>query len=108
MGLFNDNVNPNRTSWTFRYMGQQLEQPARKLLEFHTNAEIQAREIAASLLRDSSVSHNDTKIVDAKKAIERHGSLREQLEVWVHEFHRNPTLNFELGLGDVTFFELQK
>lgn len=108
MGLFNDNVSPERLNWQYDYTGAELLNPAQKLLAFHIDGEAASRKTASDLLRDPAVSHNDPKIVDARKLIERHGQLREQLEVWVHEFARHPNKNFSLGLGDVTFFELQK
>jgi len=106
MGLFNDNVNATRTVWTFQYRGDELLPTAEYLFKRHSELERKAREQMAAYMLDSNMSQLDPKIADTKKLIEKHGDLKEKLSVWVHEFHRDPAREFELGLGDVTFFEL--
>ena len=106
MGLFNDNVYPKRLEWEYEYTGAELLPKARMLKERHRCAEIDARNKTADLLRDASVSQNDPRFNELKKEITTHGTLKEQCEVFVLQFTREPERKFSLGLGDVTFFEL--
>lgn len=106
MGMFNDNVQPRRLEWEYEYSGSQLLPHAQELLHLHTTKEREAREKTADLLRDVTVSQNDTRFAELKREITSHGTLKEQCEVFVHEFERYPGRVFSLGLGDVTFFGL--
>jgi hypothetical protein len=106
MGLFNDNVYPKRLEWEYEYTGRDLLPKAMSLLTRHTAKEMEARNKTAELLRDASVSQNDSRFNELKKDINTHGSLKEQLEVFVRQFTLEPDRKFTLGLGDVTFFEL--
>jgi hypothetical protein len=106
MGLFNDNVSPKRLEWEYLYTGKELLEKAKMLRDRHAAKEIEARNKTADLLRDASVSQNDSRFGELKREITTHGTLKEQCEVFVHEFSREPERPYLLGLGDVTFFEL--
>ena len=106
MGMFNDNVQPRRLDWEYIYSGKHMLPYAQKLLSYHAAKEMAAREKTAELLRDVSVSQNDSRFTELKRDITNHGTLKEQCEVFVHEFSRFPEKMFILGLGDVTFFGL--
>lgn len=108
MGMYNDNVSPDRLEWKYSYKASQLLEPAKKLLKFHTNKELEARNKTADLLRDTSVNQNDPRFNELKRDIATHGSLKEQCQVFVHEFSRNLDREYSLGLGDVTFFGLSE
>lgn len=106
MGMFNDNVYPKRLEWEYEYTGKELLPKAEMLRERHATKEMEARNKTAELLRDASVSQNDSRFNELKKDINTHGTLKEQLEVFVRQFTLEPDRKFTLGLGDVTFFEL--
>ena len=106
MGLFNDNVSPRRTEWEYEYTGAELLPKAKLLRDRHAAKEIEARNKTADLLRDANVSQNDSRFGDLKREINTHGTIKEQCEVFVLQFTREPERKFSLGLGDVTFFEL--
>lgn len=106
MGLFNDNVSPRRNEWEYQYSGRELLPKAVMLRDRHAAKETEARNKTADLLRDVSVSQNDSRFTELKRDITTHGTLKEQCEVFVLQFTREPDRQFTLGLGDVTFFEL--
>jgi hypothetical protein len=108
MGMFNDNVGPRRTDWTYKYLGKDLIEPAVKLFREFQSKEEAARNKMADFMKDMNVSQNDRRIEETKRDIATFGSLKEQCEVFKHEFKRNPEKEYELGLGDVTFFGLAK
>lgn len=60
----------------------------------------------ADFMKDMNVSQNDTKVQEVKRDITTFGTLKEQCSVFQHEFARNPGKEYQLGLGDVTFFGL--
>lgn len=94
----------NRHGWTFAHTGEQLAPLAQALHSQYTVSEAEARERAASLLRNASVHHEDKRVVSAKNDIVKFGKLREQCAVWAHEFARTPEREFKLGINDVAFF----
>lgn len=106
MGMFNDNVSPERTLWTYDYFGSELLPHAERLLKFHAAKEVEARNKTADLLRDVNVNQNDSRFNELKRDINTHGTLKEQCEVFVLQFKREANRQFKLGLGDITFFEL--
>jgi hypothetical protein len=108
MGLFNDNVRPERTEWQYEYTGAELLPYAKYLLTWHAAREQEARDKTADLLRDASVSQNDSRFNELKQKITGHGTVKEQCDVFVYQFSREPERKFKLGLGDVTFFGLTK
>ena len=78
MGLFNDNVSPQRNEWQYEYTGQELLGKAKMLAERHDALEKAARNKTADLLRDCSVSQSDPRFGELKREISTHGSIREQ------------------------------
>lgn len=106
MGMFNDHVSAGRTAWEYPYKGSELLHQAFKLKEKHKALETAARQKTANLLRDESVSQNDSRFAELKKDISTHGTLHEQCKVFELQFSREPDRVFMLGLGDITFFEL--
>jgi hypothetical protein len=106
MGMYVDSVCARRTEWEYEYTASALLAQARLLLAKHTRLEREARLKSADLLRDVNVNQNDPRFNELKRDITTHGTLKEQCEVFVHEFMRNPDQVYKLGLGDVSFFEL--
>ena len=106
MGMFNDDVNKERTSWTYEYTGHELLPYAVKLFNEFLQKEMEARDKMASYMKDVNVSHNDQRVDQAKREIQSFGTLKEQCLVFKHEFQRTPEKKYLLGLGDVTFFGL--
>jgi hypothetical protein len=104
MGLFNDHQGPKRLEWTYKYTGKELLPYASKLYEDFRNKEIEARNRMADFMRDINVSNSDRRVEEVKREITNYGTLKEQCEVFKHEFARNPNQEYRLGLGDVTFF----
>ena len=106
MGLYNDFSNTNRTDWEFPYTGAEMLIAARtKYREYHAK-ERAAREQMAQLMMDMSIAQSDGRIAECKKEIEKSGTERERCAVWMSEFARRPDAVYELGLGDVTYFDL--
>jgi hypothetical protein len=108
MGMFNDNVSPGRTKWTYTYTGKELLGPATKLHKEFELKETDARNTMAGYMKDMTVSNADPKVDAVKDQIRTFGTLKEQCAVFKHEFNRSPEKEYELGLGDVTFFGLAK
>lgn len=106
MGLYNDSVYPQRESWSYTYRAEDLLEAAKSLFKMHSEQEIVARNKMADLLKDVSVKESDSRFNELKRDIATHGKLKEQCQVFVHEFTRTPNKEIELGLGDVTFFGL--
>ncbi len=106
MGIYIDAVSAQRTEWEYEYSAKELLNQAVMLLQRHSLKEQEARNKTADLLRDVSVNQNDPRFNELKRDITTHGTLKEQCEVFVHEFSRNPERIYKLGLGDVSFFEL--
>lgn len=106
MGLYNDNVNANRSHWTYKYKGSELLAKATSLYNSYYKKEEDARLRMSALMQDMTVSNSDRRVEEVKKEISSYGTVKEQLLVFKHEFARNPDKEYDLGLGDVTFFEL--
>lgn len=104
MGVFNDNVSANRTGWTYKYTGEQLLPFADKLYKEFRDQEEEARLRMAKYMKDMNISNTDRKVEDTKREIISFGTTKEQCHVFRHEFKRNPAKEYDLGLGDVTFF----
>lgn len=96
----------NRHGWTFLHTGAVLEDRAVDLYEDYKSLETEARNLAADLLRDAQIHHEDKRVISAKNDIVKYGKLREQCAVWVHEFGRTPEREFSLGINDVSFFRI--
>ena len=108
MGMFNDNVQALRTTWTYKYSAADLLPFAKKMYDENLTRETTARNLMASYMKDMNKSQNDPDIERAKRDIQTYGTLKEQCSVFVHQFSKEPGLYFELGLGDVTFFGLNE
>lgn len=108
MGVFNDNQSANRLHWDYKYTGMQLLPFANKLYTKYRDAEELARNKMAEFMKDMTVSNSDRKVEEVKREIVLYGTLKEQCEVFQHEFARSLDKEYNLGLGDVTFFELTK
>jgi hypothetical protein len=106
MGMFNDNLSPNRHGWTYTYTGLELLPHAQRLYKELFGKEQAARNTMATFMRNMDVSQNDPRVQEAKRDITNYGTLKEQCSVFQHEFARNPDKTYELGLGDITFFGL--
>lgn len=106
MGMFNDNQSANRLHWTYKYTGKELLTSAANLYARFYVKEEEARNKMAEYMKDMSISNTDRKVEEIKRDIVSFGTLKEQCEVFQHEFSRNPDKEYDLGLGDVTFFEL--
>jgi hypothetical protein len=106
MGLFNDNVGAGRTGWTYKYKGSELLPYAQKLYAEFRGKEAEARKRMADFMNDMNIAQSDRRVAETKNEIQSFGSLKEQCAVFKHEFARNPNQEYDLGLGDVTFFGL--
>jgi hypothetical protein len=94
----------NRHGWTFTHTGEELCPLAANRFREFKEAELKARNIAAKLLQDPTVHHEDKKVLAAKDDIQKFGALAEKCAVWTHEFERTPEREFTLGVNDVLFF----
>jgi hypothetical protein len=104
--MINENLSNRRTDWNFPYKARMLLPYAqRKLVTFKTE-EMALRKRMAEMIQDPATFHNDSLLQQVKRDIDRTAGLREQFEVYVHEFHRLPEQEYRLGLGDVVFFGL--
>lgn len=108
MGMFNDSVSPQRTQWTYTYLGKDLFPHADRLYGEYLNRETVARSNMSEYMKDMNRHQNDPDIQRAKSDIQTYGTLKEQCAVFRHEFARNPEQTYELGLGDVTFFGIHE
>jgi hypothetical protein len=108
MGMFNDNVGAGRERWTYKYDGRELVVAAQRLYTEFYDKEQAVRLRVAEYMKDMTIAQNDRRVEEAKRDIILFGTLKEQCEVFRHEFARNPNKTFDLGLGDVTFFGLAK
>ena len=106
MGYYNDSMRPKRTEWEYGWYGSELKPFAQRLHKKHAELEATSRNVMATLLQDPSVAQSDRRMADLKEDIKTHGTIKEQCEVWILAFCREPDRMFNLGLGDVTFFEL--
>lgn len=104
--MFNENVGQRRAEWGFNYKGRELLPYAQKKLAYHQSEETELRKKMAVMIQDPATFHDDQKLQQVKRDIDRHSGLREQFQVYCHEFARTPNLEFRLGLADVIFFGL--
>lgn len=104
--MINENLNNHRNGWTFRYVARELLPYARRKLQGFQDEETALRKKMAELIQDPSTFHNDALLQQLKRDIDRTAGLREQFQVYVHEFNRLPEQEYRLGLSDVVFFGL--
>ena len=94
----------NRHGWIFTYTGGELNHLATDRFHDSKEAEIRARNAAATLLQNATIHHEDKRVLAAKDDIQNYGALAEKCAVWAHEFERTPERKFALSINDVLFF----
>jgi hypothetical protein len=102
--MFNENLHGKRNEWTFSYRADELLVYARRRLDQHQTSETDARAEFARMIQDPATFHRDDVLQQVKRDIDRYSALREQFQVYCHEFARKPTAEFRLALSDVVFF----
>ena len=100
----NDNLVTKRHEWTFPYKAKFLLPLAERKLASHQAEETVLRKKMAHLIQDPAMFHNDAALQQIKRDIARHSALREQFQVYCHEFKRLPEQEYRLGLSDIVFF----
>lgn len=107
--MYNDfSSTTRRSEWRYSYLGKELLPFAKAKYEYYTDEEQKARNKMADMLRDPNVRASDPNIDQLKRSIESFGSEREKCIVWLHEFTRKPDVEYNLCLGDVTYFGIAK
>jgi len=106
MGTYMDRFNSKRDAWNFTYTGKDLVDVCKAKWQEMYRREKKARQDASSLMSNMEITRNDQRVVEAETEISRCGSAREQLEIFIMEFSRNPTREYTLGIGDVSYFDL--
>lgn len=101
-----DSYQNERSQWKFTYKAKELLPFAQRRLNEHRTVEAQLRQKLAALIQDPASFHDDARLQQLKKDVDRHSALREQFEVYCHEFARTPQKEFSLKLSDVVFFGL--
>ena len=104
--MINENTNNRRNNWSFPYKARMLLPHAQRRLDAFRAEETAWRLRMAELIQDPAMFHNDALLQQVKRDIDRTAGLREQFEVYVHEFVRLPEHEYHLGLSDVVFFGL--
>ena len=104
--MYTDYQIASRDGWKFLYVGKDLAGPALAKYKDVYDRERQARQQVANLTADMHVSVSDDRLVAAKRDIEKYGTEREKLQVFVHEFRRNPEREYHLSIGDVAYLAL--
>lgn len=101
-----DNYNNERNQWKFTYKAKELLPHAEKRRNEHQQVETRLRSELAALIKDPASFHDDQRLQQLKRDVDRHAGLREQFDVYCHEFARTPNKEFNLKLSDVVFFSL--
>ena len=104
--MLNENYDTERSSWKFTYKAKEILPFAKIRLMEHQNEETNLRKQLAGLIQDPSSFYDDSKIQQLKAEVDRHSLLREQFEVYCHEFARTPNKEFNLKLSDIVFFRI--
>lgn len=104
--MFYENRAPQRSGWKFTYTAKELLPYVEKALQEHTEGERKCRDMAATLMRDNKVLHNDPRHARLSGAIEQHGDAIELMTVLAHEFKRVPEKEYTLAIADVVFLEI--
>jgi hypothetical protein len=104
--MYLDNTNTSRSGFRYTYTGQQILPYAQDLLIKKCEEERQARQEVIRMTRDPTINTQDRRVEEAKRAVTTSATLVEELSVYVHEFSRNPSREYNLSLGDVVFFGL--
>ena len=95
-----------RLQWKFTYKGKQLLPYGQRRLAQLRADEAQLRERLAGLVKDPASFHDDTRLQRLKAEVDGCSAVREQFEVYCHEFRRAPDKDFVLKLGDLVFFRV--
>lgn len=101
-----DSYQNERSQWKFVYKAKALLPFAQRRLSEHQAIESRLREQLSAMIRDPASFHDDAKLQQLKHDVDRHSALREQFEVYCHEFTRTPNKEFSLKLSDVVFFSI--
>ncbi len=99
-----DSYQNERSVWKFTYKAKELLPFAQQRLAEHQAVESKLRQQLATLIQDPASFHDDAKLQQLKRDVDRHSALREQFEVYCHEFNRTPNKEFSLKLSDIVFF----
>ena len=102
----NENLLNKRHDWTFPYKARMLLPYAERKLAANQAEETTLRKKMATMIQDPATFHNDAALQQTKRDIDRFASLREQFQVYCHEFVRLPEQEYRLGLSDIVFFGL--
>ncbi|MEJ7599370.1 MAG: hypothetical protein WKG01_15795 [Kofleriaceae bacterium] len=102
--MLNDNILNKRNEWTFAYKARHLLPYAERKLAVHQAEETSLRKKLATSIQDPASFNNDSLLQQLKRDVDRHAVLREQFQVYCHEFVRLPEQEYRLGLSDIVFF----
>ena len=102
--MHNDFSNTKRDGWFFTYKGSELLPYAKTAYQAYLRAELKAREKMSKMVADIKVNQRDPELEQTKREIENTGKIRESCAVFVYQFEREPEREFNLSIGDVTFF----
>jgi hypothetical protein len=102
--MLNENLVTKRHDWTFPYKAKMILPLAKKKLAAHQGHETTLRKKLAQQIQDPASFHDDGALQQLKRDIDRHAALREQFQVYCHEFERLPEQEYRLGLSDIVFF----
>lgn len=106
MGMYNDRHGNNRDGWSFPYTGAELLKHAERKRDQMRTQEMEARNEMSRLLADPSQNASSAHIDTFKHRITEYATVYEQCVIWCHEFERNREREYNLKLGDVSFFEI--
>ncbi len=106
MGMYLDRTSSARENWKYRYSGKTLAKFAKVKYDHYTKIEMEARNELAALMKNPSFNMNDPKANELRKAIESHATERERCLVWSFEFTQRPKAEYDLTMGDVTYFDI--
>lgn len=95
-----------RQGFRYTYKGSELLTPARNKLAEYVKQEGEIRERLSAALKDSTISLNSKEIDELKRRGESIAEMMEECSVYASEFERQPEADYDLGLGDVVFFNL--
>lgn len=97
-----------REGWKYDYTGAELLEAAKRVLEGFQSKEMLDRDQMARMMRDSAVPANSPDVDKLRKEIQFSAEQVEMCRVFVHEFARKPDRTFNLSLGDVVYFGLER
>jgi hypothetical protein len=104
--MYNESRDRNREGWKFTYKGSELLAAAEKRVKHFSALEKDLRDQLSKRLADRSKNLTSSKNDELKSRATMAATLREQCEVFAHEFERLPEREFYLSIGDVVFFGL--